>query len=206
MRDQPLVLDWDGTVTEMDTLHMVIARFGDLEAFHALEEEIGRRLTLREVIAAEMRTVTASLDEVVAFLLAAATVRSGFSRLVAAYDPLVVSAGFHELIAPVLRRESISVRVVANRVEAHPDGWRAFFPDTAVCDVCGERCKRAAVAGHTAFTYVGDGVSDRCVALAASRVFARDGLARWLDEQGIPFEPFVDFDGLLRDLAAPARS
>jgi hypothetical protein len=31
-----LVLDWDGTVTERDTLHMVIERFGDLDVFHAL--------------------------------------------------------------------------------------------------------------------------------------------------------------------------
>jgi 2-hydroxy-3-keto-5-methylthiopentenyl-1-phosphate phosphatase len=206
MSDQPLVLDWDGTVTEVDTLHMVIARFGDLEAFHALEEEIGRRLTLREVIAAEMRTVTAPLDEVVAFLLETAVVRSGFSRLVTAYDPLVVSAGFDELIAPVLRREGVSVRVVANSVEAHPDGWRASFPDVPVCSVCGEQCKRSAVAAHGAFTYVGDGVSDRRVALAASRVFARDGLARWLEEQGVTFEPFDDFDGLLRDLETSTRS
>ena len=47
----PLVLDWDGTVTERDTLHMAIERFGDLEVFHGLEDELGRALTLDEVIA-----------------------------------------------------------------------------------------------------------------------------------------------------------
>ena len=49
-----LVLDWDGTVTERDTLHMAIERFGDLEVFHALERQIGRELTLNEVIEVEM--------------------------------------------------------------------------------------------------------------------------------------------------------
>jgi len=39
---------------------------------------------------------------------------------------------------------------------------------------------------------VGDGVSDRCVSLAADRVFARAGLASWLDEQGVGHEPFDD--------------
>ena len=34
------------------------------------------------------------------------------------------------------------------------------------------------------FSFVGDGISDRCVSLAATRVFARDDLARWLQEQG----------------------
>ena len=36
-RRLPLVLDWDGTVTERDSLHMIIERFGDLDAYDALE-------------------------------------------------------------------------------------------------------------------------------------------------------------------------
>ena len=34
----PLVLDWDGTVTEVDTLHMVNDRFGDPEVFGIRED------------------------------------------------------------------------------------------------------------------------------------------------------------------------
>ena len=48
--------------------------------------------------------------------------------------------------------------------------------------------------------YAGDGFSDRCVALAASRVFARDGLATYLDDRGVAFEPFEDFHDVLRAL------
>ncbi len=43
---------------------------------------------------------------------------------------------------------------------------------------------------------MGDGYSDRCAALAADRVFARDGLARYLDALGVAYEPFTDFDAL----------
>ncbi len=49
-----LVLDWDGTVTERDTLHMVIEQFGDPKIFTAMEVALGRRAPLAEVIAAEM--------------------------------------------------------------------------------------------------------------------------------------------------------
>ena len=38
----PLVLDWDGTVTERDTLHMLLERFGDPEVFRAAEADIAR--------------------------------------------------------------------------------------------------------------------------------------------------------------------
>ena len=50
--------------------------------------------------------------------------------------------------------------------------------------------------------YVGDGYSDRCAALAAYRRFARRGLARYLDREGvdyIPFDDFYDVDAGLTD-------
>ena len=198
-----VVLDWDGTVTEVDSLHMVIERFGDREAYVALEAELGRTLTLDEVIAAEMATIVAPLDEVVAWLVDNVRIRRGFHELVAAHDPLIVSAGFHETIEPVLGREGVDARVVANHVTAGPAGWQAAFAPGAICAVCGERCKRAAVGGLGPFAYVGDGVSDRCVSLAAQRRFARDGLARWLDREGVPYEPFDDLHDVLAALAGP---
>ena len=188
----PLVVDWDGTVTEIDTLHMVIDRFGDPDVFGALEHELGRRLTLDEVITREIATVAAPLEDVVAYLLDHVRVRPGFRELVDAHDPLIVSAGFHELIDPILAREEVAARVVANHVSSAPEGWRATFGERAVCDVCGERCKRGAVAGLGPFVYVGDGISDRCVSLAAERRFARRTLATWLDEQGVAYERFDD--------------
>jgi HAD superfamily phosphoserine phosphatase-like hydrolase len=199
---QALVLDWDGTVTERDTLHMAIERFGDLEVFHGLEDELGRALTLDEVIAAEMATIRAPREDVVGFLLEHVRVRPGFRELVAEHDPLIVSAGFHELIDPVLRREGIEVRLVANHVDADPEGWRATFPEGPICPVCSERCKRGAVDGLARFAYVGDGVSDRCVSLAAERRFARRSLAVWLDERGVAYEPFDDLHTVRSALAA----
>ncbi len=128
-RSLALVLDWDGTVTKRDTLHMVIERFGDLEVFDALEDDVGDRLTLDEVIAREMATITAPLDEVVEWMLEHVRLRPGFRELVAAHDPLIVSAGFHETIDPILAREGIVARVVANHVTADSAGWRSSFPD-----------------------------------------------------------------------------
>ena len=189
----PLVLDWDGTVTEGDTLHAAIEEFGDVDVFRAMENEIGRRLTLQEVIAVEMETISAPLEDVVAFLLETISLRAGFAELVARRDPLVVSMGFHELIEPLLERDAIEVRLIANRLDPHADGWKSIFRPQALCDVCGEPCKRSDLAGMDAFVYVGDGFSDRCVARAATRVFARDGLATYLAEGGVVYELFDDF-------------
>jgi 2-hydroxy-3-keto-5-methylthiopentenyl-1-phosphate phosphatase len=195
-----LVLDWDGTVTETDGLHLVLLEFGDEQIYDAAEGRLGRDLTLHEVIALEFESVRAPLAEVVAWMRENVVVRAGFAELARAHDPLIVSSGFHELIEPILEREGVELEVVANRLDPRPDGWRALFRSGEECDVCGQPCKRADVAALGAFAYAGDGYSDRCVAELAERVFARDGLARYLDTRGIPFEGFDDLDDVARAL------
>jgi 2-hydroxy-3-keto-5-methylthiopentenyl-1-phosphate phosphatase len=197
-----LVLDWDGTVTERDTLHMTVEHFGDVSVFERMEGALGTTLTLDEVIEREIETVSAPLDEVVRWLVANVRVRAGFTEIVTTHRPLIVSAGFHELIQPILDRERVKVDVVAHRLDPRPGGWRARFRARPVCAVCDEPCKRSAVAALGSFTYVGDGLSDRCVARQAARVFARAGLARDLQADDVPFEPFTDFVDLASRLSA----
>jgi 2-hydroxy-3-keto-5-methylthiopentenyl-1-phosphate phosphatase len=177
---------------------MVLLEFGDVGVYERAEEDLGRTMTLHEVIGLEFSTVRTPLEEVTAWLVENVRVRTGFREVAERFRPLVVSSGFHELIEPILARERVEVELRANRIDPRPEGWRVQWRDEAVCAVCGEPCKRALVASSGPFVYVGDGYSDRCVALAADRVFARDGLAEYLDEQGVEYERF---DTLL-DIAA----
>lgn len=199
-----VVLDWDGTVTEVDSLHLVLEQFGDPDVYRDSERALGRKLTLHEVIALEFETVTAPVDEVVEWLLGVVRIREGFHELAVRYRPTVISAGFHELIDPVLEREAVEVELLANAVDARPDGWRVVWRDDAVCAVCGEACKRGALADGEPYAYVGDGYSDRCAALAAERVFARDGLAAYLSAAGVPFETFESLREVGAALEAPS--
>jgi 2-hydroxy-3-keto-5-methylthiopentenyl-1-phosphate phosphatase len=196
-----VAVDWDGTVTEVDVLHLVLLEFGDDAIFEAHESRLGRDLTLHEVIAGEFRTVRAPLPEVVEFVLENARLRAGFGDFARTHQPLVVSSGFHELIEPVLEREGLELEVRANRLDARADGWRVLFRSAESCPVCGEPCKRSDVAGLGDLVYVGDGFSDRCVAEAAMRVFARDGLVDHLEAKGIEFERFRDFHDVDRALS-----
>lgn len=192
-----LVLDWDGTCTEVDGLHMLLEEFGDREVYAQMEGVLGAGLTLHEVIAAEIATIKLPLGFAVDWMREHVTMRAGFAELVEDRSPIVLSSGFHELIEPVLARERIELDVRANRLDARPDGWRPIWRDESVCATCGEACKRAALA-ELRYVFVGDGYSDRCAAVAAQRVFARDGLARYFDEQGLPYERF----DTLHDVAA----
>jgi 2-hydroxy-3-keto-5-methylthiopentenyl-1-phosphate phosphatase len=193
-----VVLDWDGTVTVEDSLVQVIHAFGEPALLAELEPRVGVDLTLHEEIALEFAAITAPLDEVARWVVQHVEVRAGLSEL-AAYEPTVISAGFHELIEPVLAREGVELEVLANRVDARPDGWRVLFRDATACATCGEPCKRGGLVGES-YVYVGDGYSDRCAALAADRVFARDSLATHLDRLGVAYERFGDLTDVVAAL------
>ena len=183
-------------MTVRDSLVQVIHEFGDPALLRQLEPRVGVDLTLHEEIALEFLAITAPLAEVAAWVVEHVEVRDGLHEL-AELEPLVISAGFHELIEPVLEREGVQLEVLANRVDDTPDGWRVRFRDETACATCGEPCKRGSLAGEP-YVYAGDGYSDRCAALAAERIFARDSLAAHLDGLGVPYERFDD----LHDVAA----
>jgi HAD superfamily phosphoserine phosphatase-like hydrolase len=193
-----IVLDWDGTVTERDTLDLVLQEFGDPEVYERVESALGRTMTLNDVISEEFATVTAPLDEVVSWLLEHVRIRPGFAELARGYRPLIVSSGFQELIEPVLEREGLldAVELRANNVEARPGGWRVRFRVAQTCPACGEPCKRGDLPAGVEVVYAGDSHSDLCAALAADRVFATGNLARWLRERDIPFAKLTDFRAL----------
>ena len=185
-------------MTEVDSLHLVLLEFGDTEAYLRAEDNLGRKLTLHEVISLEFATVKAPLAEVAAWVVENVRVRPGFHELVERYDPVIVSSGLPQLILPVLGREGVELDVRSNFADPSPDGWRLRFRHQGPCPVCGDRCKRRSLPDERPLVFVGDGYSDRCASLACERVFARDGLARYLDGEGVPFEPF----DTLHDVAA----
>jgi 2-hydroxy-3-keto-5-methylthiopentenyl-1-phosphate phosphatase len=171
MAELPVVVDWDGTVTQIDGLHLVLLEFGDEEIYEQHEARLGRDLTLHEVIAGEFTSVRAPLEQVAAWMRENAGLRPGFVEFARRRRPRVVSSG----------------------LDPRPGGWRVLFRNAEPCPRCGEPCKRADVEDLREFVYVGDGFSDRCVALQASRAFACDGLAEYLSAERVPYDRFEDF-------------
>lgn len=192
-----VVIDWDGTVTEDDTLSMALRRFVPPATLEPLTKRLdvalaAGQMTLQEVMNAEFGALTAPLDAVVDFIVEHARVRAGFADFVRRFDPLILSTSFHETIEPILSREGVSATVRAGRVVAGPGGWRIRWMSAELCASCGECCKRSMLPTGP-FVYVGDGYSDRCAAVAGTRIFARDGLARYLDQHRVAYEPFDNF-------------
>ena len=197
-----VILDWDGTAAVDDTLIVALHEFGDWEVYREAAEALRREeITLHEEIARDASSIRTPLEDVQRWLVENIQLRPGFHELVERYPTTIVSSNFRQLIEPVLERERVQLEVRANEVEWHPDGWRASFIHDDACGTCGEPCKRAAMPERNgSVVYVGDGYSDRCAAQLADRIFARAGLARYLDEHGIAYEPFETLNDVVAAL------
>ena len=191
-----LVLDWDGTITVRDSLVAAVHALGDPSIYDGgIQQSFS---SYGEALAAEVGTLRVSAEEAAQWAVENVEVSPGFHELVERYDPIIVSSGLPQIILPVLEREGVDVEVRANDAEPRPDGWRVRFRHDGLCDVCGDNCKRRSLPERRPLVFVGDGWSDRCASLAADRVFARTGLAEYLDEQRVPYERY----DTLRDVAA----
>jgi 2-hydroxy-3-keto-5-methylthiopentenyl-1-phosphate phosphatase len=196
------VVDFDGTITERDTLVEIVQSQAP-DVFQQLEDDLDAgRITLRQCIEREFEAVRGEHDQIVSEAVRHVRVRRGFAEFVTAalaagHRLVVVSSGFESIIRPVLEAAGVpALEVVAHEVRFSPQGSTVEFRHGEDCDVCGQECKRSVVrslgaAGHV--VYIGDGYSDRCAALAADRVFARRELASYLERDGVAFEPFDDF-------------
>jgi 2,3-diketo-5-methylthio-1-phosphopentane phosphatase len=210
-----IVVDFDGTITERDTLDEMCRIYAP-EAWAAAENDLQRRtMTLREVIAAEFSPIVGDHDTIVSETVDRARIRAGFADFVRAAEAagdevVVVSSGFESIIRPILEREGLGrLAVVAHDVRFTPEGGVVDFRHGDPCPVCGEECKRSVVdrmRNGREVVYVGDGYSDRCGAEAADVRFARRGLAAYLDREGVGYTPFDDFTTVRVGLLGPGAA
>lgn len=209
-----VLLDFDGTVTETDTVDRLLERHAD-PAWLAIEREwesgaIGSRECLARQVAC-LRATPAELDSTVDSI----PIDRGFAALVArcaalGLELVVASDGFDRAVHRVLARLGVALPVRANRLRAvAADRWRLIPRTTGACRTAAAHCKCALVDGRTLL--VGDGRSDFCVAGRAALVLAKGRLALHCAERRLPHVAIADLaeaadaiaDWHARHLAAP---
>jgi 2-hydroxy-3-keto-5-methylthiopentenyl-1-phosphate phosphatase len=192
--------DFDGTIAHPDTLNFLAEHFAGVEFRH----EIGRRIasgqmSLRDAIQKEVNVIAGTLEEVLAFLSRHVEVDATFPDFAAwclgQRIPLtVLSGGMRQVIESLLRPwELPNVRVLANEVKIDNKRWRIeFLDDTDWGHDKAAALREAKKVGQLS-VFLGDGLSDRGAAVEADIVFAKAGLARFCQAEGIPFREFGSF-------------
>lgn len=199
-----IACDFDGTITQRDTLHLIVEEFGTRGLWDTIEPRLrSGEVTLEQAMEEEFATVRATPDQVIALVLREAGIRPGLSELVGwsraeGHRFIVFSSGFRTVIQAALDHWGLGdLEVVSHEALFSGEGCTLVWSDRGeACVECGRRCKRHDLRGRLRgerLVYIGDGVSDRCGAGMADVVFARAHLARDLSEAGVGFVPFEDF-------------
>jgi 2,3-diketo-5-methylthio-1-phosphopentane phosphatase len=203
--------DFDGTITEKDTLVFLAMNLG---GGAEMVQTIGRliksnQISLREGIAAEMRSIRVSWSEAEKLLREQVKVDPHFKTFArwcrAQQLPLtVLSAGFYQTIELFFARDQFpEIEVLANQL--NPDearGWQCEFRDESDWGHDKVRALRAARERGQYTIFIGDGLSDRAAAEAADEVFAKHSLATFCQEKQLAFHPFETFADVLKALQA----
>ena len=181
---------------------MLVAAHADARDWASYESDLqGRRVTLREVLAAQTHFVRGSLDEADSLIAKRARVDPSFIALVRRckrddIPVIVLSSGIQPLIERALAREGIGcVPVYANDVVPSADGWVMRFRDQSDNGHDKAAAVRALQQEGYRVVFVGDGHSDFDAGLTADVCFAKRGraLERFLKRQGAAYEPFNTF-------------
>ncbi len=200
--------DFDGTITEKDTLIFLATHLG---GGAQMVEAIGRlirdgKLSLRDGIAGEMRSIRKPFSEAVK-LLRDVRIDRGFVPLSRWCEekniPLtVLSAGFHQIIDLFLPDDDFpNIEIIANDVRPDErDGWQCLFRDETPYGHDKSLALRAARERGEYAIFIGDGLSDLAAAEAADEVFAKHSLAEYCRNRGINCREYQTFDEILKDL------
>jgi len=205
-------VDFDGTITDIDTFDALVRRFAGDDAWNAIDAELNAgRMSLRAALEAQAALIRVTRDEAFAYLAGAVRVDPTFAPFVARARAhgdavTVLSSGLRSVIVATLARAGIAgVTIVANDAEFSPAGWEMCFIDPDAENGTDKAARvRAAGARGSATVFVGDGISDFAAALVADRVFVKRNraLERYGSERGFAWTSFASFDEVERALFA----
>ncbi len=206
---QPWVVfcDFDGTITREETLVGMFNTFvPELYAQRSKQMYAGR-VTLKEAVRSLIESIpSVRYPEILDYFMRQ-PLRAGFEDFVAFLEkhsvPLVVvSGGIREAIlsrlGPLADRVAaiyapqVSAEGAFMRVHSDFEGSSELISKV---DVMRRYRYEKAVA-------VGNGITDVAMARHASVVFARDFLARWMNDRGLAYHRWRDFNDVRRKLKA----
>jgi 2,3-diketo-5-methylthio-1-phosphopentane phosphatase len=201
--------DFDGTITETDTLvFLATCLGGGARMVEAIGRLIGEgNLSLRDGIAAEMRSIRKPFVEAERLLREEVRIDAGFAPLARWCEekkiPLtVLSAGFHQIIDLFISRDEFpNLEILANHIQPNEEvGWQCRFRDgTDWGHDKASHLKEARRRGEYVI-FIGDGLSDHAAAEAADEVFAKHPLTDYCRQRRINCHEYQTFNEILRRL------
>ncbi|MBP5406399.1 HAD-IB family phosphatase [bacterium] len=202
------ILDFDGTVTALDTLVVAFDKYCIVD-WRELENEMraGNR-ERHQTLVDEVESMKAEKEELFDFIKKNVPVREGFFDFVKKVrengDEIVILSGGFRSFAELIM-ENTEVEAYINDIRYLGDkNWELIPCQNALPPLCTKNCsncKRAVVEKYKnegfETIYFGDGETDFCGSRYADRIYATDELAEKLASENVKFTYFQDYTDIL---------
>lgn len=212
MEKMIIVSDFDGTITQKDSLYYF---FDDcaLEEWQEVEKLwIDKQISSKECLIQEFNLVPNLSQKLINDYVKTLDLDSHFKKFLSFIqknnlDFVVVSDGIDYFINSIFKNNDIeNINIISNHGEFNKDEFKISFPnDYKKCTNDAGTCKCKVVENlrekYETIIYIGDGASDFCVANKADYLFAKKNLSKYCDENNIKYIKYQTYNDVIETIS-----
>lgn len=191
--------DFDGTITAQETFVAVLKEFAPELASELIPQMYALKVTLRDGVRRILESIPSSrLPEIIEFTRHR-PMRAGLPEFLDFLEEqdvpfVVVSGGLRSMVEVVLDSLVQRARAIyAIDIDTSGSHFRVVSPYEGETELVDKVKVMDLYDAADTKIAIGDSVTDLNMALKAPVVFARDRLAKYLDERNFPYIPWNDF-------------
>lgn len=199
--------DFDGTITKEDTLRKFFTLFTGDKWLEAEQLWIEGQINSQECLISELNLIKNISPKEMEEFLETIEIDEYFCEFYKFiknrnYDFVILSDGFDLFIESVLKRYNLSdIPFYSNALKLNHNRLSVSFPNSNPnCLRSSGTCKCSKIT-RPDFYYIGDGVSDVCIAKKAQTLFAKHNLKKYCDKNKIDYVSFKSFKDILNYFA-----
>ena len=213
VRRKPFIfIDYDGTITEEDTIIAIMEEFAPQEWVLLKEATLSRQISVKKGIGGMFSLLSsAKKREMVSFAQKKTRIREGFRDFLRFcdanhFDYRVLSGGIDFYIYPLLEKLVPVEKIVCNRADFSAPTIRVLweYPCDPYCHLDCGACKVSLIRTYDPALFyrvlIGDSVTDFGGAEIADKIIARGSVLARCHERGIPAAPFNHFLDVIQSL------
>lgn len=202
-----VISDFDGTISTRDTNELLLQKYGNKVTERIKKNFIAGTISTKEVLQKYFQELSINEEEYTQFLINNIEIDKGFKQFYLMLNKFqipfaIVSGGFVNAIVPLLKKENIAIKnIYANRLIFQKEKIKVkFLHEIEQCEktfgVCGNcKVKYLNIYKNKKWkvVFIGDGLTDRCIAEKADVVCAKDDLEKYCLANKINHHSFKDF-------------
>lgn len=207
MKQYCILSDFDGTITKKDGLYAFIEQYAK-EGWEKIEQDwVSGKIDSKTCLIEEFKLVPNLSEELISDFIDKLEIDETFidfyNNMFQKTDFYIVSDGIDYFIKRILQKYELDgINIISNHGEFRGEFFEITFPnDSEKCINNAGTCKCCVLSDlrkeYEKIIYIGDGVSDYCVADKADILYAKKRLLNYCDDKGIkciPYDSFMDIN------------